>query len=150
MGRQAGLTLIEIVFVIGVLGVLATFAVQGLGGNQRATDLLEAEDKVVAEIRRARSQAIYQLSPEGGDNETIADLQARVGGQIAVCPEEVVFRYDTDGSFRFGAGDIGGIIDVKCGGCGNFDDTSPYTIRIESGTQTRTLIVNDDTGRVER
>ena len=150
MPRQAGFTLIEIVFVIGLLGGLATLAVQNLGGNNQTIKLAEAEDKVVAEIRRARARAVHQLSPTSGTNKEVAAIDDRAGPSVKVCPEEVIFQYDSPGGFRYGEGQIGSVMGVNCGDdCTDCDETAPYAINLESGEDIRTLSLNGDTGRVE-
>ncbi|AUB78269.1 hypothetical protein BBH56_03570 [Spiribacter roseus] len=95
MRRQAGLTLIEIVFVIGVLGVLATLGFRQFGfAGDALADRIEARDAVIAELRRARAEALYRLPPEDASTVT-ADL-ASAAAPVTVTPEEVAFSYQQD------------------------------------------------------
>ena len=102
MSRRAGFTLIEIVFVIGILGVLATFGFRNFDFvGKGLAEQLAARDAVTAELRRARSQALHRLSPPPplSDSATVtADLKGAVSEQWTVDPVEVEFSYEGNGS----------------------------------------------------
>lgn len=143
MDRQVGFTLIEIVFVIGVLGVLATFAVQGLGGSEKITDLIQAEDRVIAELRRARAQVIHQLPPASSGAVATAAIADSAGPSVAVCPKTVDYNFDP--------GATGGIDAAHCSGCAPCDTSDPYDITLTSSDgSTRGICLIGETGRVER
>jgi len=97
MARQVGFTLIEIVFVIGVLGVLATLGLRNFDFAGGAfVDRIEARDAVIAELRRARAEALYRLPPENGATAVTADI-ASAAAPVAVEPDEVAFSYNQRG-----------------------------------------------------
>ncbi|KAF0282940.1 prepilin-type N-terminal cleavage/methylation domain-containing protein [Spiribacter roseus] len=99
MGRQAGLTLIEIVFVIGVLGVLATLGLRNFEfAGKGLSEQLAARDAIIAELRRARAEALHRLPPLSGPVAVTADLTGAVSNQWTVEPDEVAFSYDRNGS----------------------------------------------------
>ncbi|AGY91805.1 hypothetical protein SPICUR_04105 [Spiribacter curvatus] len=58
MPAQRGFTLIEIVFVIAVLGVLATFAVQGLGGSEKITALIVSCEVFIIILTKAPGRRV--------------------------------------------------------------------------------------------
>ena len=143
MIRQAGFTLIEIVFVIGVLGVLATFAIQGLGDNEKLTELIQAEDRVVAELRRARAQTIHQLPPASSGAVKTAAITDAAGPSVDACPASVDYNFDPSAT--------GGIDAAHCNGCAPCDTSAPYDITLTgSDDTTRGICLIGETGRVER
>jgi prepilin-type N-terminal cleavage/methylation domain-containing protein len=142
MARQAGFTLIEIVFVIAVLGVLATLGVQALSDDDRITRLATAEDQVIAELRRARSQTLNRLPPKTGNQIEVAALDAEVGPSVSVCPERI--RY------RFGGDYTGSVEGADCAACSPCDDQSPYEITLSAGDRNKAICLVGETGRVER
>lgn len=143
MPAQRGFTLIEIVFVIAVLGVLATFAVQGLGGSEKITALIQAEDQVVAELRRARAQTLHQFPPATSGAVETAAIADRAGPSVDVCPATI--------DFNFNSGATGSVTAVNCDGCTPCDKSTPYTLVLTaSDGATREICLTGETGRVER
>lgn len=144
MRRALGFTLIEIVVVIALIGVLATVGFQTLGNGTRLADLLAAEDRVLAELRRARSAALYELpaidSDGTGETVEVANIANVVGGDASVCPVEVSFSYAD-----FGAAD-----GVTCNGCLPCPSSAPWTVTIELGNEQSCLSIADSTGRAQR
>ena len=153
MQRQTGFTLIEIVFVIGVLGVLATFGFQSLSGSGSITDLVQAEDTIIAELRKARSRALHRLPPSNGSEAQAASLKEQVdrmnkraGSSVEVDPKTVCFTV--------GDGNENSVKGVDCNGCKSCPDKQPDEYKIslmstEKDSQTE-LCLNAKTGRVER
>ena len=93
MRRQAGFTLIEIVFVIGVLGVLATLGFRQFDfAGDGLADRIKARDAVIAKLQHARAVALYQLPPNTSANVE-ADLK-KAADPIVVVPESVSFSYE--------------------------------------------------------
>jgi prepilin-type N-terminal cleavage/methylation domain-containing protein len=93
MDRQAGFTLIEIVFVIGVLGVLATLGVRQFDfAGDGLADRIRARDAVIAELQRARAVALHQLPPNQSA-VVVADLKT-AADPIAADTESVSFSYE--------------------------------------------------------
>ncbi|MEX0372701.1 pilus assembly FimT family protein [Spiribacter roseus] len=142
MDRQTGFTLIELVFVLGVLAILATLGVQTLGGNERITQLASAEDQVIAELRRVRSETLYGLPKKSGSNLESAAINARTNPSVSVCPERINYRY--------GGNYAGSVHAVECRGCTPCDQQSPYQITLSAGGRNTAICLTGETGRVER
>lgn len=76
--KDQGFTLLEVVAVLVVLGVLAALAVPRLSSGLSGPDLMQAENKLIRDLRMARSYAMsYQdpgnratLNPNDYDNAT--------------------------------------------------------------------------------
>ncbi|QGM21536.1 prepilin-type N-terminal cleavage/methylation domain-containing protein [Spiribacter sp. 2438] len=138
MRRQNGYTLIEVIFVVVLLGVLATigFNAAGLIGNDLSR-LLQAEDRVIAELRRARAAALYQLpAADSDENPTVeAFIEARAGDNVDVCPDKVEFGYAS----------LGGVESDGEWGCGQ----DPYVVKITLSDLNRCLKLGPNTGRAE-
>ncbi len=101
MARQVGFTLIEIVFVIGVLGVLATLGLRNFDfAGKGLAEQLAARDTVIAELRRARAEALHRLEPSNGPPTVTANLAGVVSTQWTVDPDELAFSYEGNGSLE--------------------------------------------------
>ena len=144
--RQTGVTLVEIIFVVVLLGVLATVTLNttGLLGNDLSR-LLEAEDRVITELRRARAAALYRLPEDtsGTDPTETAAIESRareVAQSISVDPSRVEYGYTT----------LGQVERVACqtGTCPAA--AAQYRIEISLDGQSSCLQLTTATGRVEK
>lgn len=102
MDRQRGFTLIETVFVITLMGVIASLGILRFSGDgKNLSEQLAAQDLVYAELQRARDESVHQsdVQPSGSiDREVTADLQGvldeRFGaGRFSASPTTVGFSY---------------------------------------------------------
>ena len=152
MKRHAGFTLIELVIVIGLLGILTTTGISsGFTNQSDIGDLIAAEDAVIAEIRRARSANTEGLprdtstSPdpesESESESGSADLQEaadKVVDGVQVSPGSIDMVF---GDYSFQGVEVPG-------------ETAPFDIKISknsaSAGNVRHLCVHSAIARVSR
>lgn len=107
--RQAGVTLLELILVLVVLGVLAGVAVGSISGSERAGDVQRVQNALIGDLRTARMRAMgcgreegkIHVSIDEGDGWEMADPPCgepiygdRDGVTLSSSPSsDVVFTY---------------------------------------------------------
>ncbi|RZU98608.1 pilus assembly FimT family protein [Spiribacter vilamensis] len=153
IGNNKGFTLLEIVIVLVILGVFAALGFRSFSGGGSATDLAQAEDIVIAELRKARSRAVHRLPPSNDpDAAQVADLEGeigalndRLGTSMEVCPVKVRFTVG-DASTR-------SVKEISCDEiCEPCDEgKSEYRVSLTpTEGDPRIICLNGQTGRVDR
>ena len=144
---EQGFTLIETVIVIALAGLLATIGViAGVDEQRQLASTLQAEDRVVSEIRRARSVSASTLPRTSGRIET-ADLAGAAGADFAVDPVAMDLRHGKYSSE--------GVDGVTCrSGSACQAGAPPFEVSIRALGQraetTRYLCVSKVTARIQR
>jgi general secretion pathway protein H len=132
--RQAGVSLLEMLLVVGLIAAASLLAVAAFSGGMKGTQLRSAAKQVAAELRYTRTHAIatgqpqrFTIDPQGrtwqapnGHHGTIPpELQVRFTGAREVQPSAnegaVMFFADgaaTGGRVQLSRGDAGWDVDV--------------------------------------
>lgn len=141
MRHPKGFTLIEIVVVIALLGVLATLGFRTLTIPTSLPELLADENRVQAELRRARSAALHQLMPADGPPTVSARIN-EAAKDATTCPTQIDFGYDT----------LGTAASFDCSGCTPCPsaNNARWLITLQNAGQSICLNLSPVTGQATR
>ncbi len=129
--KKSAFTMIELIFVMVILGVLATVALPRFGGVKNTSDLAKAKSDVVA-IRSA-IMTERQSSLVRGTSDYIPKLTPTVASNI-------LFTGDGAGRTLLSYG-------IRKGtGAGDWNIVNDTNYTFNSGTQTTTFSYDSDTG----
>jgi prepilin-type N-terminal cleavage/methylation domain-containing protein len=157
MRSNAGYTLIEMLIVVGLIGVVSAIAVPVFFESSARTNTWTGSELIGAQIRQTRLRAIsrnrtYQIRfdcpgtgqfralvmtgvPATDDAEDRCDTTVEFDGGVETMPPGASF------------GDVANIQINGRGVVSVIDDVVPYSISVTNGTSTRTLSVTA-TGQV--
>ncbi|MBF0163269.1 MAG: type II secretion system protein [Magnetococcales bacterium] len=141
MDRQSGVTLIELIMVMVIMGILAVY----IGARWQGDLSFPVKvDQLVNDIRRAQALAMskdgnYRIENVGSDSYRIVDASG-----VAVDPQPTQLEHVTFPTFAFTFNGRGAPVN------GNAEVTTNQELQLTSGTEALTIRIIGYTGLAQR